>query len=189
MLFEETFSFPASIILMVSIIAILFSWRLYSFIRIPKSLYSLPSVIVLGPRTSGKTTLVKELAPNINFSFSHATKKLGYSIYSDGKKKVQFVDPEKFSLGKLNRENVEEFKKLNYKSLIYLFNISPGSEPIEKQIRGFKKTMRLFGRVNLIPVATKLEKLKQMVKNIRKISLHRKDGLVSLRNSVFASIE
>ena len=193
MLFEEMFPIQISIILLVSIVVIVFSWRFYTFrIRPNAEIYKLPSIVVVGPRTTGKTSIVKKLT-GLDSPSHIVDGKLSYSSYL-GPKRLQFIDSH-FPVGKINKNNVGELKRLNSRSLLYIFDVSPTSLDMESQINGYQKLTNIFGDTRVIPVANKLEikdnkkmkTLKSRVKHIKKVYFSREDGLDELKSSIYSS--
>lgn len=181
MLFEQTISWYVSLILMSAIVIILFTWRFEAFSKIHKHLYNLHSVIIMGPKAAGKTSLMKEMA-------DVAHHKGDFSVGHAGK--VQLIDPHNFNIK--SNAHLMKMNKFNNKSMIYMFDISPYSEPMKKQVKDYEKIKKMFNNVDHVVVANKVDikdskKLQHMKNNFDKfhqISLTKGTGLDKLKSDI-----
>jgi 50S ribosomal subunit-associated GTPase HflX len=90
--------------------------------------------------------------------------------------------------------NSNDFKKINKKILINVFDVSSNSDDIENQIKNFKKILPKFGNINKIIVANKtdiadnkkLNKLKIRFKNLHKTSSVTRNGLKELKSHILS---
>lgn len=194
MIFEETISLPFSILGISIFILFIFSLIFYhSRKNIIRSLYKTPSIIFLGPKLSGKTTMIKEITkkdviPHIKDNDIHVS-------YLDNGKKIQFVEPQNFHPE--NKNIIRKMKEMNAKSFVYMFDVSHFSDKIENQIKMLNEIQNLFNNMNCIVVANKidiankkkLKKIKSEFKNVHEVSLYNKNGLKKLKNSIFSSVK
>jgi len=175
MLLPETFSIFYSIGLAVAVSATVFAWRFYIFRRNSLAiLYSLPSIIVTGARLSGKTSLIKTIT-NSEIVTNPFEEGLSLSYLKNENRVLQFV--EVLPIVEENIARLLKIKKLNLKSVIYLFDVSKNSDSIENQLENFENTKKFFGGIPLIIVANKidendgkLEKLNSRFEKIYEIS-------------------
>lgn len=165
---------------MAVIVIILFTWRFEAFTRLHKHLYNLQSVIIMGPKAAGKTSFMKEMA-------DESYRKGDFSIGQSGK--IQFIDPHNFNVNKSS--HLIKMNKFNNKSIVYMFDISPYSEPIKKQIKDYEKVKKTFDTIDHVIVANKvdikddkkLRRVKDNFDNVHTISITKGKGMNKLRNT------
>lgn len=172
MLLPETFSIFYSTGLVVGISATVFAWRFYIFRRNSLAiLYSLPSIVVTGAKLSGKTSLIKTIT-NSEIVTNPFEEGLSLSYLKNENRVLQFV--EVLPIVEENIGNLLKIKKLNLKSVIYLFDVSKNSDSIENQLENFENTKNFFGEIPLIIVANKIDendekKLEELKSRFEKI--------------------
>jgi nucleolar GTP-binding protein len=187
MIFEESLSLLQSITVAILIAVGILIWRFHVFKKKHfKHLTEIPSIIILGPESSGKTSLIKKLTKSEVFP-DPIEDHLNIAYLENGGKKFQVVD------GDITPRNLEQLKKLNYKLIVYVFDPSPNSIPIEEQIKNFEKLKKFFGYAKIFPVVNKtdiadgerLNKIKNEIQNFFKISVETGDGLEQLKKTLF----
>lgn len=186
MIFEESLPAFQSMGVMILVAVGIFIWRFYLFKnRHLNKLTKIPSVIVLGPKSSGKTSLIKKLTKNKVLSDPIADS-LNISYLKDENKKFQIVDG--------TPRNIKQFKKLNYKSIIYVFDPSPNSISIKEQIKDFEKVKKSFKDAKFFCVINKadisdgkkLNRIKNKTTRFYIISAKTGDGLGELKGDILS---
>lgn len=155
MLFTETLPAFYSIALMIAISATVFGGRFYIFRK--KSLlrlYASPSILIAGSRLSGKTSLIKAITGN-DISIHPFKGSLSLAYLKSGDKTLQVIEDCCLIGGKGN--NLKDLMKLDLISLIYIFDVSKDSEPIEVQLESFENTRKIFDKVPFMVVANKAD--------------------------------
>jgi GTP1/Obg family GTP-binding protein len=190
MLFEQTLTIFQSIIIITVAAVVIFFWRFYVLRKkFFNRLTQLPSIVVLGDRFSGKTSLARAITRNE--SLVHPLEDgLGINYLKDGNKKVQIID------ANVTPEEVERLKKLNVKSFIYVIDASSNSDSFGNQIKDFEKFketligVKSFVVLNKIDAAEKrtINKIKDNFKNVYEVSTKTNEGLEELRKSVLSSL-
>ena len=134
----------------------------------------------MGPKSAGKTSFMKEMTDE---SHREGDFNVGRSD------KIQFIDPHNFNVNK--NSHLIKMNKFNNKSIVYMFDISPYSESIKKQIKDYEKVKKTFDAINHVIVANKMDikddkKLKQIKDNfdsVHAISITKGKGMDKLRNT------
>jgi len=138
MILPETFSIYTSIALLTVVSSAFVVWR---FLALRKSLLSLsfvPVFLVTGVRQSGKTSFINALSSRLSTIAS---------------RQVQFVELPAIIDGTVDGE----IKKVDPSFVIYIFDVSKDSLPIEKQIEDFETVKKIAGNVPCIFVANKID--------------------------------
>ena len=169
MIFAETLPIFYSLGLIIAVSATVFIWRFYIFRK--KSLaafYSIPSIIIGGIALAGKTSLIKAITKN-EMSTNIFLENFQFSRFKNGNI-LQLIEMPDFN----KADDLERLKKLNLKSMIYLFDVSKDSLPIVKQIDSFENTKRVFDNIPAIILASKAdskdsEKITELKKKFEKI--------------------
>jgi nucleolar GTP-binding protein len=177
MIFPESFPMFYSLGLVLVIAASIFSWRFYIFRKnLIKSYISIPSILVLGTKGSGKTSFIRAFTGSqveshpIQDGFNFASLALG-------EKTVQLIEIPYHVDG--IAQHLPKIRDMNLICGIYLFDVSKDSEPIEVQIENFKrikeffKDLKFLVLVNKIDIADeqKIEKLKKTIGEFQMLSL------------------
>jgi GTP1/Obg family GTP-binding protein len=177
MLFSEGLSIFYYIGLIATISTAVFTWRFYLFRRNSLSkLISLPSILIIGSKLAGKTSLIKTITKN-DISIHPFANYLQLAYLKNENQIVQFIEGPSFAKEKINI--IKKLKKLNLKSIIYLFDVSKNSDTIENQLENFEDIRNFFSGASFLIVANKIdtveknkvEKLKNRFKKIYEISL------------------
>jgi GTP1/Obg family GTP-binding protein len=155
MLFPEGLPIFHSIGLIVGISSVLFVWRFHVFRKNSiATLISLPSIVVAGAKFSGKTVLIKSITGSE--TSAHPFEDSFKLSYLKGEKQtLQFIEIP--SLVEEREKELQKIKNLNLNSMIYVFDVSENSEPIENQLENFENDKRIFGEIPFIPVASKID--------------------------------
>jgi len=138
MILPETFPIYTSIALLTVVSSAVVVWR---FLALRKSLLSLslvPVFLVNGAKQSGKTSFINALSSRLSATLS---------------RQIQFVELPAITDGTVERE----IKKVNPNFIIYIFDVSKDSLPIEKQIEDFETLKKITGNVPYILVANKID--------------------------------
>jgi len=195
MILEQTISVLASLSLITVIVILIFTIKFRNFKKnFFKNFYELPSIIVTGPAASGKKSIISNVTRDriVSHPFEDNLK---ISYLSEGDKKIQMISlPYNFIDDFVNSE---DFKKMNSKLFINVFDVSTNSDDIEDQIRDFEKNSAYFDHVDKILIANKtdiadskkLKKLETKFKKIHKTSSATKEGLEKLRDSILQKIK
>jgi GTP1/Obg family GTP-binding protein len=186
MIFPESLSLIHSIAVTSIILIIIFVWRFTIFKRrYFNHLIQVPSILVLGPKSSGKTLLTKELTKSEVFPDS-MTDHLKLSYLEDGNRRFHVIDG--------NLENIERFKSFNNKAVIYVVDPLNPSFP-EEQMNEFEKIKKTFSNAKFFPVINKIDmadgkKLKEIRKNkdFYLVSAKTGDGIEKLREDILSYI-
>lgn len=194
MLLPENLPISHSIGLVIAVSATVFAWRFYIFRKNSlASLYSLPSILVTGPKLSGKTSLIKTITKSeISMHPFEYSLQLGY--LKNENQTLQFIEVPSFVNRKI--DNLQRFKKMNLKSIIYLFDVSKNSDTIESQLENFEITRNFFKGIPFLIVANKIdlagkdsvEKLESKFEKIYEISSLDK-GLIKPEDSLLLKRE
>lgn len=190
MIFEETIPAIISLTLITVVVVILFSLKFRNLRKnFLEAFFKLPSVIVVGPKNSGKITMIKNMTENevVTNPFEKDVR-VGYLTESDNK--IQMITLHYDSL--VSFVNSGELKKLNNKIFLNVFDVSPDSDDIETQITEFEKSLPYFKGSSKIIVANKvdiaddkkLNKLKKKFDKVHKISSITREGLNDLKNDI-----
>jgi GTP1/Obg family GTP-binding protein len=152
MILSENIPIFYSIGFVVAISAGIFVWRFYAFRRNSlENLISTPSIVVTGMRFSGKSSLIKMITGDgisMNPVVDSQT-----SYLQVGNQRIQFLElPAMDGL----TDGPNNVKRMNVKSLIFVFDVSKKSPLMEKQVETFENMKSLFG-VPYIVVANKLD--------------------------------
>jgi len=185
MLFKESFSIFQLIITTIVTAVLVFIWAFHRHMRKNlEELVKLPTIVVCGPRTSGKTSFVKWLTGSE--VLSHPIEDhLNIGYLQDGEKKIQVLDG-------IDTKNIEQIKKLNCKLVIYIFDPSPSSAPVSEQIEEFEKIKKAFKNIQILPLINKIdiadkEKLNEIeskLSRLHRISMKASDGLDRLKTEI-----
>jgi len=157
---------------------------------IVKSFYRMPSVMLLG---NGRTTMIKEITKRE--AAPHPKEEDFFVGYHKNGKTVQFAAPRDHPMK--HGAMVRKMNGMNCKSMLYMFDVSPYSEPIRDQIRDFKRTQKALSNMSFILAANKTgrhdkEKLRHVRKafgGIHEVSLDEGTGMEKLKDSIFASVK
>lgn len=190
MIFEQSLTIFQSIIVMTFSAFLVFIWRFYVFRKNSlNTLTRLPSIIVVGDRFSGKTSLVRAITRNepIKHPLEDA---LGINYLRERDKKVQIID------ANVTKEDFEKLKRFNLKSFIYVFDVSSDSESFKNQMKDFEKFKEIFSGVKSFVVLNKIDlvekreikKIKNNFQNVYEVSTKTNEGLEDLKKSVISSL-
>jgi GTP1/Obg family GTP-binding protein len=177
MLFSEGLSIFYSLGLISTVSAAVFTWRFYLFrTNSLAKLLSLPSILVIGSKISGKSSLINTITKS-DISIHPFENDLQLAYLKNENQIVQFVEGPSFAKEKI--DTIKKLKKLNLKSVIYLFDVSKNSDTIENQLENFEDIRNFFSGMPFLIVANKIdtveknkvEKLKNRFKKIYEISL------------------
>jgi len=177
MLFSEGLSIFYSLGLISTVSAAVFTWRFYLFrTNSLAKLLSLPSILVIGSKISGKSSLINTITKS-DISIHPFENDLQLAYLKNENQIVQFVEGPSFAKEKI--DTIKKLKKLNLKSVIYLFDVSKNSDTIENQLENFEDIRNFFSGMPFLIVANKIdtveknkvEKLKDRFKKIYEISL------------------
>jgi len=138
MILPETFSIYTSIALLTVVSSAFVVWR---FLALRKSLLTLnlvPVFLVTGVRRSGKTSFINML---------------GSRFSALAGRQIQFVELPAIIDGAVDGQ----IKKVDPNFVIYIFDVSKDSLPIEKQIEDFETVKKIAGNVPCILVANKID--------------------------------
>jgi len=110
MIFEQSLTIFQSITIVTSAAILIFLWRVYVFRKKSlNTLTQLPSIIVVGDKLSGKTSLVRAITKNE--PLKHPLEDdLGINYLKEGDKKVQVID------ANVTTEDFERLKRFNLNS-------------------------------------------------------------------------
>jgi GTP1/Obg family GTP-binding protein len=190
MIFEQSLTIFQSIIVMAFSAFLVFIWRFYVFRKNSlNALTQLPSIIVVGNKLSGKTSLVRAITSNE--PLKHPLEDdLGINYLKEGDKKVQVID------ANVTTEDLERLKRFNLKSFIYVFDASSDPESFKNQIKDFEKFKEIFSGVKSFVVLNKIDlvekreikKIKDNFQNVYEISTKTNKGLENLKKSVLTSL-
>ena len=155
-----------------------------------RSFYKLPSVILLGPKFAGKSTLIRELTKKD--AVPHYKEDDMHVGYLSNGKNIQFIEPQDFH--PKNISVVRRMNRTNCKSMVYLFDVSKYSEPIESQIKNFRRSIKAMDGVDCILVANKMDihdkkKVRLMrdeFDKVHEVSLYNRKGVDSLKNNLYS---
>jgi GTP1/Obg family GTP-binding protein len=152
MILAENIPIFYSIGSVVAIAAGIFVWRFYVFRRNSlENLISTPSIVVTGMKFSGKSSLIRMITGDVISMNPVVDSQTSY--LQVGNQKIQFLElPAMDGL----TDGYHNFKKINVKSLIFVFDVSKKSPLMEKQVETFESMKNLFG-VPYIVVANKLD--------------------------------
>ena len=177
MIFPESFPMFYSLGLVVVLATAIFLWRFYIFKKnLIKTYFSLPSVLVLGTKKSGKTSFIKFLT---NSQVEQHPIQDGFNLASlnlEGKE-IQFLEVPHFVDGIAS--NLQKIKGMNLICGVYIFDVSKDSEPIEVQLENFKRIKEAFKDLKFFVFANKMdisdeqkvEKLKNSIGKVYMLSL------------------
>jgi len=138
MILPETFSIYTSIALLTVVSSAFVVWR---FLALRKSLLTLnlvPVFLVTGVRRSGKTSFINML---------------GSRFSALAGRQIQFVELPAIIDGAVDGQ----IKKVDPNFVIYIFDVSKDSLPIEKQIEDFETVKKIASNVPYILVANKID--------------------------------
>jgi GTP1/Obg family GTP-binding protein len=177
MIFPENFPIFYSLGLVLAIAASIFSWRFYIFRKnLIKTYISIPSILVLGTKGSGKTSFIRAFTGSqveshpIQDGFNFASLALG-------EKTAQLIEVPYYVDG--IAQHLQKIKDMNLICGIYLFDVSKDSEPIEVQIENFKRIREFLKDLKFLVLANKMdiadeqkiEKLKKSIGEFHVLSL------------------
>jgi GTP1/Obg family GTP-binding protein len=177
MIFLESFPIFYSLGLILAIAVSIFSWRFYIFRKnLIKTYLSIPSILVLGAKGSGKTSFIKTFT-NSQIESHPIHDGFNFASFNMGEKTIQLIEIPYFV--DAIATHLEKIKNMNLICCIYLFDVSKDSEPIEIQIENFKriresfKGLKFFALANKVDVADeqKVEKLKKAIGETRLLSI------------------
>jgi len=177
MIFPESFSIFYSLGLIVAIAALIFSWRFYIFRKnLIKTYLSIPSILVLGTKGSGKTSFIRAFTGSQVESYP-IQDGFNFASLTLGEKTVQLIELPYYVDG--IAQHLQKIKGMNLICGIYLFDVSKDSEPIEVQIENFKrireflKDLKFLVLANKIDIADeqKIERLKKSIGEFNMLSL------------------
>lgn len=157
MIFAQTLPLVYSLVFALGVGSAVFFWR-YAALR-KKALdilYSLPSVIVAGPKLSGKSSLIG-LITNQSASTHMFKDDLKISRLSSDKQTIQFIELPHLP----DKNTIEDMKKLNLKRILYVFDASESAEPMERQLEYANEIKKMFENVQLTPIANKVHDSKR----------------------------
>jgi GTP1/Obg family GTP-binding protein len=153
MLFLETIPISYSIGIISGIILIIFSWRFAIFNRSQMQiLYKIPSLVVTGPKFSGKTSFIKNITNDNVPSFS-IDKEIAMYYLEDQNNKIQLLE---FPVN-TNENKMKKIRGMNLNSIAYIFDASQNSETIENQMTEFESVKKMFENVPTIIIANKID--------------------------------
>lgn len=171
MMFVQTMPIIYSLIFALSVGSVVFVWRYAALRKRALSLlYSLPSVMVVGPKLSGKSALI-ELITNQSASTHIFRNDLKLSKLKSGKQIIQFIELPY----QPDEKTVADMKKLNLKRILYVFDASESAESMEKQLEYANEINKMFEGVQLTPVANKVhDSKKEKIEKLRTEKLNGK---------------
>jgi GTP1/Obg family GTP-binding protein len=190
MIFEQTLTIYESVISVTTLAILILFWKFFFFRKKQLEILSiLPSAIVIGTRFSGKSSLTKAITESEIYS-SLFGDGLGISRFIHGDKKIQLID------ANLNLENIKKLKKLNLKSIIYVFDVSSSLDSLKDQIKDFEDFRKTFKNIkhlvvlNKVDIANKqtLKEIKKIFRDVYEVSAKTNEGLYELRKSVISSL-
>lgn len=152
--------------------------------EIMRSFYKLPSVVLLG---SGAEGAIREITNKE--AMPHVKEEDFYVGYHTNGETLQLVAPRNVKSSVVLRK----MKGMNCKSLVYVFDVSPSSEPIVEQIKAFNRAQSALG-ADYIVVANnahaadkgKLKRVRSMFGDIHEVSLTNRKGVDRLRASILS---
>lgn len=156
--------------------------------EITRSFYKLPSVALLG---SGAEGAIREITNKE--AMPHVKEEDFYVGYHTNGETLQLVAPRNHNMK--SGAVLRKMKGMNCKSLVYVFDVSPHSEPIEEQIKAFNKSQNALSGADYIVVANnahepdkgKLKKIRNMFEDVHEVSLSSRKGLDRLRASILST--
>lgn len=190
MLLEQLISIITSFVLITAVALVLLTLR-FSLLkrRFLKAFYETPSIIVTGPNFSGKKSLITNITNDKVISHPlEGNLKLGYLNLEN--KKMQLISlPYNLAFDFIKSD---DFKRMNKKLLINVFDVSSESDDIENQVKNFNKVSPKFDGINKIIVANKIDvvdnkklsKLRKKFQKIFKTSSVTNDGLEELKSQI-----
>lgn len=193
MILEQTIPVYISITGIIAFIVILFTLEFYIYKReLIHSLYVIPSILFLGPKFSGKTSVMRHMSTHE--PVPHSKDNRFHVSYMSGGKKIQLVEPQNFKSN--NAKFVNSIRGMNHKSHIFVFDVSPFSDAIEKQMKEYEQVQKVLGG-NSIVVANKtdmfdhekLSVIRKKFKNMHEVSVNRGTGMEQLKHSMISSVD
>ncbi|MGQ4892307.1 MAG: NOG1 family protein [Candidatus Njordarchaeia archaeon] len=166
--------------------------------RLPDLNPNLPTIVVVGPPNTGKSSLVKKFSKAkveiASYPFTTKNITFGHMNLNGGKGglKVQIVDtPGLFDrpLEKRKKEELLAVKALTTIGRLVLFIFDPSIESaldVESQLNVFEETLKLFGKKDfIIPIINKMdikdeERLKKLVDKLEEASFKDKIKYISI---------
>jgi len=192
MIFPESFPIFYSLGLIVAIAVSIFSWRFYIFRKnLIKTYLSIPSILVLGTKGSGKTSFIRAFASSqveshpIQDGFNFANLTLG-------EKTAQLIEvPYVYYVDGI-AQHLQKIREMNLICGIYLFDVSKDSEPIEVQIENFKRIREFLKDLKFLVLANKMdiadeqkiEKLKKSIGEFHMLSLANLEKTTQLKKEL-----
>jgi GTP1/Obg family GTP-binding protein len=145
----QTLPLVYSMIFAVSVAGAVFVWR-YAALRKKAMdlLYSLPTILVAGPKLSGKSSMIN-LITNEETSAHIFMDNIKLSRLKLGGHTVQFVELPSVGYMKV-------VDRMNLKNIIYIFDVSDSAKQIERQMQDLEMLKVRFGDVMVIPIANKV---------------------------------
>jgi GTP1/Obg family GTP-binding protein len=149
MMLIQTLPVIISLIFASGVSAIVFAWR---YVALRKKalnlLYSWPSILVAGPKISGKSWLIR-LMTEQDVSEHVFVDDIGLSRVKIGERTIQFVEMPFAG-------SSENLGKLNLKRIMYVFDTSDSSEPLDRQLEHLDWIEKKFRDVRVVPIANKV---------------------------------
>jgi len=158
MIFVEPISLIYSLSLALSVSSVVFAWR-YRILKKKslEELYSLPSVIVVGQKLVGKSSIIR-LITNEDVSRHMFVDDISLYRLMGTKDIIQFVELPAVTDKKGSKKlDLQKFKKLNLKHIIYIFDMSESTVPFNTQLKGLEIIEKTFARVPMSIVANKIQ--------------------------------
>jgi len=121
------------------------------------TLYSLPSVLVVGQKLVGKSSIIR-LITNEDVSKHMFVDDISLYRLMGRKDIIQFVELPAVTDGRGSKKlDFGKFKKMNLKHIIYIFDMSESTVPFDTQLKGLDIIKKTFRGMPLSLVANKLE--------------------------------
>jgi len=190
MIFEQTLTIYESVISVTTLAVLILFWKFFFFRKKQLEILSiLPSAIVIGTGLSGKSSLTKAITESEIYS-SFLGDGLGISRFIHGDRKMQIID------ANLTLENIKKLKKLNLKSIVYVFDVSSSLDSLKNQIKDFEDFRKTFKKIkhlvvlNKVDIANKqtLKEIKKIFRDVYEVSAKTNEGLYEFRKSVISSL-
>jgi GTP1/Obg family GTP-binding protein len=142
MLLTETFTVLQSFGLVVAVSASVFAWRAYAAKkRLLQALKTNPTIAVVGQKSTNKNVLIQSLG------FVQRSR-IFYGLYTSEDGRIQLIDLD------LDGLDIKKLTEINLKKVLYVFDTSKSSLPIETQIKDFENLSSAV-KVECIPVVVK----------------------------------
>jgi hypothetical protein len=154
MMFPQTFPLAYTMLAAGCASAAIFAWRISDLrTRAISAACAIPSVIVAGVRGSGKTSLIRSMTGSapVRNPFMEG---LLFSYAKGAAGRMQYVELLSDTLTKRN-EGLGLLRKLNVQAMIFIFDVTAHSPPIEDQLRSYDYLASSIPGVSIIVASTK----------------------------------